>query len=177
MQPRFYISSSQDKGGSLQALFYYNGSDPDVYGWHVESKGHYFSAGFFMVESFYSSRPTRFYRSMHDDVYGPWVIDYPPAHDEFRCPVTEPVCHELQSMQSRFIEEWLFFRDSPEASPDILAYREHAMPIQEVNIRWKRLPRFGRQGTQWTCAAVGIDLNLPDLLRKYWRLSEKIPER
>jgi len=177
MQARLYITVSQEKSGSLQALFYYNHSGPDVYGWHVESKGHYCSSGFFMLENFYSSRATRFYRSMHDDVYGPWAIDYPPSHDEFRSPVPEAICHELESMQSRFVEEWLFFREEQSADSDITAYREHAMPIQEVNVKWRRLPRFGRQGTHWTYTSVGVDLNIVELLKKYWRLSEKVPER
>lgn len=179
MQPRFYISYSRDKAGNashIYAVFYYD-SSPDVHGWHIEARNRYFSAAFFMAENFYARRATRLYRSVQDDVYGPWVIDYPPTRDEIRCPAPEPVCHELESMQSRFIEEWLFFRDDPHVEADLQAYREHALSVQEVNVRWKRLSRFEKDGNHWICMPNGVDLNVVELLRKYWRLSEKIPER
>jgi hypothetical protein len=175
MQPRFYISCARDRPGTLYALFYYDFS-PDVYGWHIEAKGHYFSAAFFMLENFYTSHATRLYRSRQDDVYGPWLIDYPPTQDEIRCPAPEFICHELESMQSRFVEEWLFFPDDKRIECELRAYREHALPVQEVNVRWKRLSRFEKNGSHWICTASGIDLNVIELLKKYWRLSEKIPE-
>jgi len=176
MQPKFYISHSQDNLGYVYALFYYD-SSPDLYGWHIEARGRYFSAAFFMAENFYTDHSTRLYRSIQDDVYGPWTIDYPPTRDEIRCPAPEPVCHELESMQSRFVHEWLFFQDDPHINDDVRAYHDHSLPLQDVNVRWKRLHRFERHGAVCTCMATGLDLNVVDLLRKYWRLSEKVPAR
>ncbi len=49
--------------------------------------------------------------------------------------------------------------------------------MQEVNIRSKRLARLQKTGNSWTYMPPGIDLNVVQLLRKYWRLSEKVPMR
>ncbi|RJG06500.1 hypothetical protein D3870_11185 [Noviherbaspirillum cavernae] len=158
------------------ALFYYE-SNADIYGWHIEAKGHYFSAAFFMIENFYANRATRLYRSIEDDVYGQWTIDYPPTRDEIRCPAPEEACHELERLQSRFVEEWLFFQDDPNIAAEVIAYREHGIPVQEVNIRWRRMNRMEKRNGLWSGMATGIDLNIVELLRKYWRLSEKVPAR
>jgi hypothetical protein len=176
MQSRFYVSYSPDKLGGVFALFYFE-SNVDIYGWHIEAKGHYFSAAFFMIENFYARRAPRLYRSVQDDVYGPWAIDYPPTRDEIRCPVPESVSHELERLQSRFVEEWLFFKDDRDIAADLLAYQAQGLPVQEVNLKSKRLNRLEKRDSIWTYMSSGADLNVTELLRKYWRLSEKMPMR
>ena len=176
MQPRFYISYSPGKLGSVFALFYFE-SGADIYGWHIEARSLYFSAAFFMVENFYDNRAPRLYRSVQDDVYGPWTIDYPPTKDEIRCPVPESAGHELERLQSRFVEEWLFFKNDLHIEAELAAYAAQDLPVQEVNIRSKRLARLQKTGNSWTYMPPGIDLNVVQLLRKYWRLSEKVPMR
>lgn len=176
MQPKFYISYSPDKLGYVFALLYFE-SNADIYGWHIEAKSHYFSAAFFMIENFYADRATRLYRSIPDDVYGPWTIDYPPSKGEIRNPMPESASHELERLQSRFVEEWLFFGDAPQLQQESAAYRMHGLHVQEVNIRSRRLSRLDKQSPTWTCMSPGIDLNVVELLRKYWRLSDKVPAR
>jgi hypothetical protein len=174
MQPKAYISYSPGKLGSAFALFYLE-SGTDLYGWHIEARSLYFSAAYFTVENFYSERALRLYRSLHDDVYGPWTIDYPPMRHSIRCPVPDGISHELERMQSRFVEEWLFFRNDDHIDGELAAYRELGLPVQEVNIRSRRLHRMTRSGTTLTYVPPGMDLNVVQLLRKYWRLSEKVP--
>ncbi len=176
MQPKIYISYSPGKPGSIFALFYFE-SGNDLYGWHIEARSLYFSAAFFMVEHFYANRSPHLYRSIQDDVYGPWIIDYPPTRDEIRCPVPESIGHELERIQSRFVEEWLFFKTDAHTEAELSAYREHELPVQEVNIKTKRLHRLHQQETSKIYMTPGIDLNVVQLLRKYWRLSEKVPAR
>lgn len=176
MQAKSYISYAPDRLGSVFALFYFE-SNADIYGWHIEAKSHYFSAAFFMIENFYADHATRLYRSVEDDVYGPWTTDLPPGKEEIRCPVPEPVGHELERMQSRFVEEWLFFSDDADTSAEQAAYQRLGLHPQEVNIRSRRLPRFEKAGRIWTYSTPGIDVTIVDLLRKYWRLSEKLPAR
>jgi hypothetical protein len=176
MQPKVYISCSPSKPGSVFALFYVE-SGADIHGWHIEAKGMYFSAAFFMVENFYDDRSPRLYRSIQDDVYSPWTIDYPPTKDEIRCPVPESVGHELEQAQSCFVEEWLFFKNDPHSRNELSTYQAQGLPIQEVNVKQKRLGRFHQTNTDWIYMSPGIDLNVVQLLRKYWRLSEKMPER
>jgi hypothetical protein len=174
MQPKFYISYSPDKLGHVFALLEFE-SNADIYGWHIEAKNSYFSAAFFMIENFYAHRATRLYRSIPDDVYGPWIIDYPPSKGEIRSPVPETIGHELERLQSRFVEEWLVFGDDPHIATESSAHRMHGLLGQEVSIRSRRLSRMEREGGTWTYMTSGIDLNVVDLLRKYWRLSDKMP--
>lgn len=176
MQPKSYICYSPDKAGHVFASFHFE-SGADIYGWHIEGRGHCFSAGFFMIENFYAARATRFYRSIQDDVYGPWAVDYPPAGGEIRCPVPEPLGHELECAQSRFVEEWLFFRDDPHIGAELDAYESGGFAVQAVNIRRRRLNRLCEHSVARVHASQGTDPNVIDLLRKYWRLSEKLPVR
>jgi hypothetical protein len=176
MQPKHYISYAPDKLGHVFALLEFE-SNTDIYGWHIDAKNRYFSAAFFMIENFYADRATRLYRSIPDDVYGPWTMDYPPSKGEIRCPVPESVGHELERLQSRFVEEWLLFPDDPHIEAERSAYSALGLRLEAVNIRSKRLSRMEKDGRTWTHMTPGIDLNVVDLLRKYWRLNEKVPGR
>jgi hypothetical protein len=176
MQPKFHISYTPDKLGYVFAFFYFE-FDACLYGWHIEAKSHYFSAAFFMIENFYARRATRLYRSIEDDVYGPWTMDYPPSKGEIRSPVPDTVSHELERLQSLFVEEWLCFADDPHIEEESAAYRQRGLPMHEVNIRSRRLSRFDKEGRVWACSSAVIDHNVGDLLRKYWRLSDKVPMR
>jgi len=174
MQPKTYIAYSPGKLGSIFALFYFD-SSVDIYGWHIETKNLYFSAAFFMVENFYANHPPRLYRSVEDDIYGPWTIDFPPTKNEIRCPVPEATGHELERVQSKFVEEWLFFKNDISIDTELEAYKMHELPIQQVNIKARRLHRFQKEDNAWIYTSPGINLNVVPLLRKYWRLSEKVP--
>lgn len=177
MQPKVYISYAPGNSGSLFALLYFE-DGADIHGWHIEARSVYFSAAFFMVENFYATRTPRLYRSVEDDVYGAWTIDNPPApHEHIRCPLPESVAHELERMQSQFVDEWLFFRNDGDISAEAEAYAARGWPVQEVNIRSRRVARLQRQNSHCVYVPPGIDLNVVQLLRKYWRLSEKVPER
>ena len=174
MQAKAYVSCSPGKPGNIFALFYCE-SGADVYGWHIETHNMYFSAAFFMIESFYSERPVHLYRSIQDDVYSPWTIDYPPTRDHIRCPVPEPASHELERMQWFFVEDWLFFREDPDIESELQAYGTQRLPVYEVNIRSRRLQRLEKRGENLVYMPQGVDANIVQLVRKYWRLNEKIP--
>ena len=176
MQPKIYVSCSPSKSGAIYGLLYCE-SGPDLYGWHIEARNVYFSAAFFMAENFYARRPLHLYRSQEDDVYGPWVIDYPPANEEIRCPVPDAASHELERMQSRFIEDWLFFNNEATNAGELSSYRTLALPVHEVNVKARRLRRMAHKDGQWLYMSPGTDPNVVQTLRKYWRLSEKIPLR
>lgn len=176
MQFKTYISYSPVKLGSVFAVFYFE-SGNDIYGWHIEARSHYFSAAFFMMDHFYASQPSSLYRSIEDDVYGPWTIDYPPTKDFMRCPMPESIGHELERMQSEFIEEWLFFKNDPGIDSELAAYAEHDLPLHTVGIKTKRLHRLDKRYATWTHVTPGVNLNIVELLRKYWRLSDKVPAR
>ncbi|HYD94410.1 MAG TPA: hypothetical protein VEC01_03720 [Noviherbaspirillum sp.] len=174
MQPKVYIACSSGKPGAVFALFYCE-SGHDIIGWHLETKEPYFSAAFFMIENFYANSVPRFYRSVEDDVYGPWTIDYPPARCDLRCPLPEAAAHELERLQSVFVEEWLFFRGDSGIDAELEVCRAHNLPINEVNVRPRRLLRMRKEDGGWRHMTPGLDPNVVQLLRKYWRLNEKVP--
>ena len=174
MQPKVYVSYSPGKLGSVFALFYFE-SGVDIYGWHIEARNLYFSAAFFMLENFYARRTPRLYRSLQDDVYSPLITDCPPTREEIRCPIPESLGHELERIQSRFIEEWLFFKNDVHIEAQQAAYDAQGMQVHEVNIKPRQLHRLYKNDGSWIYASPGIDANVAQLLRKYWRLSEKIP--
>jgi len=172
MQPKININYTLGHFGSVSALFYVE-SETDVYGWRIQAKGHYFSAAFFMIENFYASRSTLLYRSLEDDVYGPWVTDFPPTGNEIRCPLPEPVRHELERIQSKFVEEWLFFENDPVAEPELAAYEKQQLSIHAVNVKSRKINRLEKRKTDWDHSTPGIDPNIIDFLQKYWRHDEK----
>lgn len=176
MQPKTYISYSPGKAGAVFALLYCE-SGADLYGWHIEARSVYFSAAFFMIENYYARHALKVYRSMQDDVYGPWTVDCPPTGEEIRCPVPDTMSHELERMQSRFVDDWLFFDDDADIGGEKSAYRELRLPLYGVNIKARRLSRLLQHDGQWSYLPPGTDLNVAQVLRKYWRLSEKLPAR
>ncbi|MDB5764448.1 MAG: hypothetical protein JWQ21_3443 [Herminiimonas sp.] len=172
MQPKTYICFTPAETSSVSALFHVE-SGMDIYGWRTDARGHCFSAAFFMLESFYATRGAVLYRSVEDDVYGPWITDFPLTDNEIRCPLPELVRHELERLQSQFVEEWLFFENDPAAIPESAVYRSHRLPVQAVNIRSSRLNRLGKNRSGWEYSTSGSDLNIIDFIEKYWRFNEK----
>lgn len=173
MQPKVYISYSPGNSGAVFALLYCGGG-ADIYGWHVEARNTYFSAAFFMVEDFYSSGALRLYRSVEDDVYSLWTIDCPPTREKIRSPLPDAMAHELERVQSAFVDEWLFFRHDDRIDAELAAYPARGLPIQEVNIKSRRLDRLHKTNSGWVYLSQGLDPGVTQLLRKYWRLNEKL---
>lgn len=173
MQPKVYISYSPANQGSVFALLCLE-SAGNILGWHIEARSAYFSAAYFMMENYYVADIPTVYRSTEDDVYGPWTIDYPPARGAIRCPVPDNAMHELESLQSKFVEEWLFFEDDPGFDPEIAAYQELGIGIHGVNIKSHRLTRLNKENSNWTYQTPALDINIVKLVKKYWRLCEKV---
>jgi len=172
MQAKTHIRYLPEEPGSVSALFYVE-YGIDVYGWYTHAERSSFSAAFFMLENFYAERSTTLYRSIEDDVYGPWTNDSVPTETEIRCPLPEPVRHELERIQSSFVDEWLFFENDPEASRELLAYASHRLVTHAVNVKSRKLNRLEKSRTSWEHKTPGIDSNVIDFVQKHWRLNEK----
>jgi hypothetical protein len=173
MQPKIQIRYSPGQDGFVSALFYLE-LNADIYGWYTEARRHQFSAAFFMLENFYAARTAVLYRSAEDDVYGPWMSDSRAAGNQIRCPLPEPVRHELERIQSKFVQDWLFFENDPGASAEMAPYRERRLTPHAVNVRSRKLHRLEKNnGTLWEHSTPGSDSNVMDFLRKHWRVGEK----
>lgn len=172
MQPKVHIRYSQDKPSFVSAIFYLE-SARDVFGWYVHATDKRFSAGFFMIENFYTRSATVLYRSVDNDLYGDWTMDHPPTRQHCRCPVPDSMGHELERIQSLLVDEWLFFHDDPNVLAELTAYREHGLATHAVNVRCKKLTRLDRAKSEWSHRTPGIDLNVADFLEKHWRVTGK----
>jgi len=177
MQPKTHIRFLPDEPSSVSALFYVE-YGIDVYGWYTHAEQGSFCAAFFMLENFYSDRSSAaLYRSIEDDVYGPWANDSASTDTEIRCPLPEPVRHELERIQSNFMDEWLFFENDPAASRELLAYASHRFVIHAVNVKSRKLNRLEKTKTSWEHKTPGIDSNIMDFVQKHWRLNEKAAQQ
>lgn len=176
MQPKAHIRYLPDAPSSVSALFYIE-YGVDVYGWYTHAEQDNFSVAFFMLENFYVNRSTALYRSIEDDVYGPWTNDSLPTDSKIRCPLPEPVRHELERIQSNFVDEWLFFENDPGASQELLAYASHRLLTHAVNIKSRKLNRLEKSKSSWEYKTPGIDPNVMDFVQKHWRLNEKATQQ
>jgi hypothetical protein len=172
MQPKIHISFFPESLATVSALFYVE-SGADVYGWYASSNQRRFAAAFFMGENFYAKCPTVLHRSLDGDVYGLWIADYPPTKSRNRCPLPESIRHELERLQSEFMEEWLFFKTDPAVAPELAAYRQKGLPVNTLNIKYRRLHRLTPQNSSWTYSTAGADLNVMEFLQKYLRFKDR----
>ncbi len=168
MQPKIYISFFPENLGVVSALFYVE-AEADIFGWYGTSNSRRFYAAFFMAENFYAKRATVLHRSLYGDVYGPWTADYPPARGRSRCPLPETIRHELERIQFEFISEWLFFKTDPAIDAELAAYQCHSLPVNTLNIKFKRLRRLNQRNGAWSYSTAGTDLNVLEFLQKYLR--------
>jgi|GEM_PF-1267870 len=176
MQPKIYVSQSEDASQSLTALFYLD-AQRDLYGWHLQSVDGQVSAAYFMIEHFYADRLPVLYRSIADDVYEPWVTDYPPRRELLRCPLPDAVAHELEHLQSAFVDDWLFFENDIGIAAEVESYRNRGMELQPVNIRSRKLARMTRERGHWYHMTPGTDFNVAYFLEKHWRSGVKLALR
>jgi hypothetical protein len=168
MQPHTVLRFSPAPPGQLEAVFFV-AEQKDVYGWYAEGDGERQRAAFFMLENFYSDHTPLFYRSLQDDVYGDWVRDQP-YYDKVRCPLPEPLRHELERLQSNFVAEWLFFPTDPSASAEARLFAQRGLPVQAVNIKSRRLSRLEHEQGEWVYATAPADRTLLDFLEEQWAM-------
>jgi hypothetical protein len=163
------------RGVGLMCALFYIVVDEHVYGWYTGSEAGEFPANFFMLENFYSTHATMFYRTHESDVYGDWFANFPPIEQKLDrpVPVPEQMCHELERAQSVFAEEWLLYRDAPGAAQQLAAYAERELPVQSVNIKLDKLNKLDARDAVWTYTSPGIDLNVIDFLCVDWQLDYK----
>lgn len=176
MQPNIYLSQTEGRPGTAIACFYLEAGN-EIYGWRISGKSHRFAAAFFMLENFYAADHGVLYRSVEDDVYGPWMIDSPRQQGEIRSPLPEFVRHELERIQSVFVQEWLFFENDPEAEAEIAAYDRQGLPIQAANIRLRKLSRFYRTANHWEYRTAGFDKNVSEYLQRHMRVTDILTQK
>jgi hypothetical protein len=167
MQPKVYVSYSQKRPHVVTALFYIE-REIHLYGWFMAAGHRAMSQAFFMLENFYADTTPVLYRSLSDDVYDPWIIDSPRAESPIRNPLPADIGHELERLQSQFVDEWLFFETDGDAADELAAYQARGLPLHAANIKCRRLGRLHQECDEWVHVTPGIDFNVAGFIETNW---------
>lgn len=167
MQAKFQINTASDTRIFLSALFYIEDSG-NVYCWNARGQDRGLAAAFYMVEHFYEDDSMKLYRSLEDDVYGPWITQTARGGiEQTRSPLPDALSHELERLQSRFVNDWLFFLDDPQSQAQCQAYEAHRLPLNAVNLRLKKLGRLLCHESGCQYCTPGFDPNIVDFINKH----------
>jgi hypothetical protein len=167
MQVHSYLATAPRAAGVVSALFYAVLGE-NVCGWYTGMVDLRIAMSFFALEQYYSTHQTVYCRSIGGDLRGAWVIDTAPITTDIRCPLTEPVSHELSHLQSDFVREWIWYSGEPGGADEVEAYRKLGLSPRPINIRASQLHRFDRSRQVWVCMTPGTDLNLVLAVKKHW---------
>lgn len=161
--------------GLLYAMLWFcEGSS--IYGWYIGSRDGVPEASYFVLPDYYAVTPTVLYRSVEDDLRGPWVKvteegDYKLPHPP---PVSEALCHELVRLQDEFVRHWLFFDDDPDSETQVHALNARELPVRHVNIKASRLGKLRMGAAVWRYDAPGADQSVLAHLSQRWPLNERL---
>jgi hypothetical protein len=171
VEPYVHLAYAPRGAGVLCALFWFVAED-HVYGWFTGAKAHEHPASYFMLEHYYSTRPTVCYCSAQDDPYGDWLIASSGGKSRTarRVPVSMELCRELGRMQDAFVREWLFFEGTPEFEAQAAALRARELPALAMNIRPSKLGKLVTGQPVWTFSSPGADAHIVRFLGERWPL-------
>lgn len=150
------------RGPGLRVALAYLGSERDVYGWFTgprEDAG--IASCFFLLEDFYTSRPTRYEAVEQADLHSAWSLE-------------EARRHEVARMQDAFAREWLFHRDDARAAAELRAYAEAELAVGELNVRFERLAKFSTLQPNWTYYSPGFERAVLRPLAERWPLEYRL---
>lgn len=167
MQVHSYLATTPRAGGVGSALFYAELGE-NVCGWFTGTVDGSVDRAYFALEHYYSTHETIYCRSVGNDLRGGWIVATAPIATDIRCPLTEPVCHELARLQFEFVREWLWYPGDPDAAGEAEACRKLGLVPRAINIRASQLNRFDRSRMPWVYTSPGTDLNVVLSVKKLW---------
>jgi hypothetical protein len=161
--------------GLLYAVLWF-ADGPNVYGWYIGSRDGVPEASYFVLPDHYTAKPDVLYRSLEDDLYGPWVQITERGQSELSesPPVPQALCHELARVQDEFIRHWLFFDSDPDSEAQARALNARELPVRHVNIKASRLGKLHTSPAVWRYDAPGADQNVLVYLSQRWPLDERL---
>lgn len=153
------------RGIGLRCALGYLAAERDVYGWFLGPGDDARTvSAFFLLEDFYSNRPTRYEAVDEGHLHSAWSLG-----EERR--------HELARLQETVSREWLFYRDDPRAAAEIQAYAEAELAAGgEVNVRIERLAKFSTLQPNWTFYSAGFERPVLHVLATRWPLEYRHEE-
>lgn len=177
-EPRVHIAYAPHGVGLLYAVLWFARGD-DVHGWYIGSREGVTEASFFMMPSFFATKPVVLYRSVQDDLYGAWeeLSEQGRSALAQTPPMPQPICVELAPLQDEFVRHRLFFGDDPKAQAQVQAFHARELPVCHVNVRAERLGKLHRPAAIWRYDTPGTDWTVLARLSQRWTLDEKVSSR
>jgi len=161
--PNIFIAYAP-RGAGLRCALAYLGAGRDVYGWFTGPREDgSIAAQFFLIEEFYTNRPT------HDS-----AVEVSALHS--RWPLDEDRRHELAQMQEAFAREWLFYRGDALAAAELASYARAELAAGEVNLRFERLSRLSTLQPNWTFYSPHFERSVLRHLAKRWPLEYRFDQ-
>ncbi len=151
-------------GAGVRCALAYIASERDVYGWYTGPRADGgIAAEFFLMEGFYSNRPTRYEAVDTAALHSRWSLD-------------EPRRHELAQMQEAFAHEWLVYCDDARALAEAASYAKAELAVGEVNLRFERLARLSTLQPNWTYYSPRFERSVLRHLAKRWSLEYRFEQ-
>jgi hypothetical protein len=155
--PNVFIAYAP-RGAGLRCALSCLSSEKDVYGWYTGPRADGSLAGeFFLIEAFYSNRPTRYAAVETAALHSPWPLD-------------EARRHELARLHETFAHEWLVYPDDPHAPAERAAYAKAELAAGSVNLRFARLAKLSTLQPNWTYYSPQFERPVLRHLSKRWPL-------
>lgn len=159
--PNIFIAYAP-RGAGLRCALAYLSSERDVYGWYTgPSADGGFAAEFFLMEGFYSNRPTRYEAVETTALHSRWSLE-------------EARRHELAAMQEAFAHEWLLYRGDPRAAAEAASYARAELAAGEVNLRFERIAKLSTLQPNWTYYSPHCERSVLRHLAKRWSLEFRV---
>ena len=155
--PNIFIAYAP-RGAGLRCALAYLASERDVYGWFTGPRADGgIAAEFFLMEGFYSNRPTRYEAVETTALHSRWSLD-------------EARRHELAQAQEAFVHEWLRYRDDPRAAGEFASYAKAELAAGEVSLRFERIAELSKLQPNWTYYSPRFERSVLRHLARRWPL-------
>jgi len=155
--PQIFVAYAP-RGAGLRCALAYLEHRRDVYGWFAGPRHDAsLAARYFLLEAFHASVRTRYEEVDQSDLRSGWSL-------------AEPRRHALAAMQEAFAREWLFYRNEPRATAELMAYGEAELAAGELNLRFEKLANLSKRQPNWTCYSPRFERRVLRALSRYWPL-------
>lgn len=155
--PQIFIAYAP-RGAGLRCVLAYLEDASDVYGWFAGPRHDTsVAACYFVLENFHASVRARYEAVDQAELHGGWSL-------------AEERRHELAAMQEAFARDWLFYRNEPRATPQLMAYCEAELAAGELNLRFERLAKLSKLQPNWTYYSPRFERLVLRALSRYWPL-------
>jgi hypothetical protein len=154
--PQVFFAYAPRRAGLRCALGYLE-EGHDVYGWFAGPRhDKSLASRYFLLENFHANVRTRY-----EDVDQADLRHWSLADSRRR---------DLAVMQEALVREWLFYRNEPRATAELLAYCEAELAAGDLNLRFEKLAQLFKRQPNWTYYSPRFERRVLRALSRCWPL-------